>query len=430
MDVVLTKSVTRWAVLGVAVVVSAAVAFTAWRHGQAAYRMGSPNPDDWLRAADEEPSNPENWHILGTYYALDFEHADPPRAISYLKRAVSLDPTSPYDWTNLAEAYESSGDVADAENAFRAAQSAYPISADVAWRFGNFLMRQNRLDEAFREIHQAVAVKPDLAPLAISRCWRSTQDVDRILTSALPPKPDVYWAALDFFVKAKEPQAIMATWHRIIGSGAQFQLPDAFPAVDILIAKGDIDNAKTVWQEALKATQTPPQYAPPESLIWNGGFEHDLLNGGLAWHYEPVQGASLGFDEEAPHSGVRSLRIVFDGTANVDFEALWQNVPVEPNTRYQFQAYVRADEVTTDSGIRFAVNDISPSQPLMPPQFTASTIGTEPWSLDQLDFVTGQATRMLRLIVQRPPSTRLGNKIQGSVWIDDVSLVPLQRTTP
>ena len=428
MDMTLTKPLTRWAVFATALLVSAGTALTGWRHGRAEYHAASRSPDEWLRAAEEEPSNPENWHRLGTYYALDFEHADPPRAISYLQRAVSLDPASPYDWTDLAEAYESVGDVADAEKSFHAAQSAYPISADVAWRFGNFLMRQNRLDEAFREIQQAVTVKPDLAPLAISRCWRSTRDVDRLLGSALPATPDVYWAALDFFVKTSEPDAVTATWHRIVGAGAPFQLPDAFPAVDMLIASGHSDDAKTVWQEALAATHTPPQYAPPGSLIWNGGFEYELLNGGLAWHYQPVQGAILGFDEEAPHSGDRSLRILFDGTANVDFEALWQNVPVEANTRYRFQAYVRADQITTDSGIRFAVIDLSP-QPI-PQQFTSNTIGTQPWSLVDLDFVTGPETRALRVIIQRPPSARLGNKIQGSVWIDDVSLVPLQRGAP
>ena len=135
MNMALTRPIARWAVFGITVLASAGLAATAWRHGRAQYRVALRTPDEWLLAAQEEPSDPENWHRLGTYYALDFEHADPPRAISYLKRAVSLDPSSSYDWTDLAEAYESIGDVADAEKSFRAAQSAYPISADVAWRF-------------------------------------------------------------------------------------------------------------------------------------------------------------------------------------------------------------------------------------------------------------------------------------------------------
>ena len=43
---------------------------------------------------------------------------------------------------------------------FRAAQAAYPISAEVSWKYGNFLLRQDRLTEAYAEIHRAVMVDP------------------------------------------------------------------------------------------------------------------------------------------------------------------------------------------------------------------------------------------------------------------------------
>ena len=68
-------------------------------------------------------------------------------------------------------------------------------------------------------------------------------------------------------------------------------------------------------------------------MIWNGGFEGDLLNGGFAWRYRPQLGADVNWDDQTRHAGGRSLRIDFDGTANVDFQDFWQYVAVRPETR-------------------------------------------------------------------------------------------------
>ena len=102
-----------------------------------------------MRAARWEPANAENWYRLGRYRQLDFENSDLPQAISYYRRATAVDPEPARYWLDLAEAYETVGSTAQAEDAFRKAQQVYPISADVAWRLGNFLLRQGREEEAF-----------------------------------------------------------------------------------------------------------------------------------------------------------------------------------------------------------------------------------------------------------------------------------------
>ena len=71
----------------------------------------------------------ENWYRLGRYRQLDFEHADIPLAISYYRRAVQLNPRSAYYKLDLASALEMSGNTAEADKYFRAAQENYPISA-------------------------------------------------------------------------------------------------------------------------------------------------------------------------------------------------------------------------------------------------------------------------------------------------------------
>lgn len=398
------------------------------RHALAQHWAGSSNPDQWLRAAQLEPSNAENWERLGRYRQFDFEHANLPLAITYYQRAAAIDPKSAFYWMDLASVYETSGKLSQAEQAFRTAQKVYPISGEVAWRFGNFLLRRGRVDEAFRQIHRALVVDPKLTTLAVSRCWQSTQDVDRIVGTVLPDTSAAYWGAMAYFVNARQPDAIMAVWKRIVAKETSFPLRKAFRPLDLLMDTGHAEEARMVWQQALRAAGVAAEHSPQDSLVWNGGFEQKLANGGFGWRYRPVAGATVDFDEGTFHSGSRSLRITFDGSANVDFQNIWQYVFVEPNTRYRFSSYTQTQGVTTDSGVRVVIQDVT--HPQNPRQATPNVVGTQPWALDDLEFTTSADARLLRITVERPPSTLLDNKIRGTVWVDDISLVPEPASGP
>ena len=420
-------STTRWVIFAIIALACSALTVAAAKYAVADYWEQSSNPALWLRAAEIEPSNAGNWYRLGRYRQLDFENSDLPLAISYYERAVRIDPGASSVWLDLGSAYETAGDLARADQAYRKAQEDYPISSQVAWEYGNFLLRQNRTQQAFQQIRRAVSVSPALTPLAVSRCWRGTQDIDQILQFALPATPEAYWGAIEFFVRADLPVPATAVWKRLAADKTSFPISNAFPMLDLLVRSGDAEDARVVWQQALSSAAIAPEYSPAGSLIWNGGFEHDLLNGGLAWQYKTVAGATMSLDQETFHSGNRSLRVVFDGSANVDFSNLWQYVVVEPNTHYRFSVYMRADDLTTDSGIRFEVYDLKQAKMAAT---TTNVVGTQAWTLAQADLTTGRETHLLQIALRRFQSTMLGNKIRGAGWVDDASLVPLPASSP
>jgi len=423
MPILVLKPAVRWLIFAAVVTVAASLGYTAACYGLAAHWAASSDPDLWARAAQLEPSNPENWSRLGRYRQLDLEHSDLPLAISYYQRATSIAPGTASYWMDLGAAYETNGNAQQAEQAFRRARAVYPISAEAAWRFGNFLLREGRVDEAFQQIHDAVSIDPRLTALAVSRCWRSTQDIERILHSVVPEQPEAYWGAIDFLVTANEPQAALAVWNKLMSSKPDFSLARAFPLLDMLIEVGQTDNARAVWEQALSAAGISAGGEPRGSLIWNGGFEQEMLNGGFAWHNQAIDGVQMDWDEQTMHSGKRSLRIDFDGSGNVDFQNLWQYVAVQPNTRYRFSAYFRAQDVTTNSGLRFEIRDVS--TPGNPTQSTPGVTGTQPWLPNEMELTTGSTTKLLRIQLRRSPSDRLVNKIHGTAWVDDVALIPL-----
>jgi hypothetical protein len=416
----------RWAIFAAITIASSVLIIAATKYAVADHWAESMNPALWLRAAQLESANADYWYHLGRYRQLDFENSNLPLAISYYERATRINPGSPSMWMDLGSAYETAGDAGPAEQAFQKAQQDYPISAQVAWAYGNFLLRQNRTQEAFGQVQRAVRADPNLTAVAVSRCWRSTQDINQILDFALPPTAAAYWGAIEFFVQAQEPEAATAVWKRLAALKTSFPVSNAFPVLALLVSSGRADDAQMVWRQALSAAATAPEYEPSSSLVWNGSFEHELLNGGLAWQYKTIAGASMDLDDGTAQSGSRSFRVAFDGTVNVDFANLWQYIIVAPNTRYRFSTYTRAEDVTTDSGIRFEIVDLKQGTRTT----TSNKVGTQPWSLDQIELTTGPQTKLLQIILRRFQSNMLGNKIRGTAWVDNVSLTALPASGP
>jgi tetratricopeptide (TPR) repeat protein len=410
------------------VAIALTVAAVAWlsyagvNHALASHYGASSNPDDWPRASKIEPANAENWYRQGRYRQLDFEHSDLPLAVSYYRRAVQLDPRSAFYKLDLASALEMAGNDAEAEKYFRAAQENYPISAEVSWRYGNFLLRQQRLPEAYAEIHRAVVVDPKFLPLAVSRAWRSNPDVQVLLDQVLPKTPEGDWEALSFLVQARESASALTVWNHLIAQKPPIDWKRLFALTDLLVSQDRFDEAGSVWSHATAAESPALPVAPGGSLVFDGGFETELRDGGFGWRQQDVSGANFDFDDGEKHSGSRSARITFDGTQNLSYEQLYQWVLVVPARRYRFRGFLRTDHISTDSGIRFEIRDLRRTKDL--DVMTPNETGTQPWTMEEIEFTTGPQTHIIQIAVRRMPSARLDNKISGTVWVDDVAILP------
>ena len=412
----------RWLLIFVLFVFAAFISFEAGRLWVAAAYARSSDPADWERAAALEPGNAAHWQRLGRFHQWDFANTDLRRAITEYEHATQANPHSPYSWVELAGAYEMAGNVPRAREAFERAKAAHPISSQVAWNYGNFLLRAAKFPEAFAEIRRAISIDPSLAALAVSVCWRAGADVPRIFAEVVPPHAPAYLDALDFFVRQGDLNLAMDAWARLQNLREPIDLKRALPLVDELIRAGRAEDARRVWQQAVAEAHRNPT-GPKGSLVWDGGFEEDFLRGGFGWRQADAPGVSVSFDQSAPHSGSRALLLAFDGTTNVDFGHVLQYIAVEPSTRYRVQAYFRLDDVSTDSGIHLRVFDLRNPQAL--DLSTPDLTGTLPWTLRELEFTTGPETRLLAITLRRAPSRKLDNKIHGSVWVDDVSLLPI-----
>jgi tetratricopeptide (TPR) repeat protein len=408
-------------------VISIGFGFLAAKVWLAKYWNRSSNPKNWLRAAKLEPGNAEYWRKLGVASELSMQDPSGRTAITDLRRAAKLDPRSADIWADLANAYEKVGNPAEARKAYEKAQADYPISSDIAWRYGSFLLRQGDLAGGFGQIRRALAVDPSLTTSGVAECWEASRNADTVLKDALPHETSYYLAAQDYFLSQKQDDAALVAWNGLLNLQQQLKVQDATPLVNQLIDDHRIPEARKTWQEALDATHWPHQQSDSGSAVFNGGFEYPVANGGFGWREEPVSGVTYDLDRGVAHSGKQSLRVTFDGSTNLDFAQLLQFVPVKPNQRYQFIAFIRTENISTDSGVRFLIYD--PNHASAPRTLTPNIIGTNAWTEVATDVSTGAHTDLLIIALRRIPSEKFDNKLAGTVWIDNVSLVPVEEET-
>lgn len=397
------------------------------RNAFAAHFAESQPPQGLERAIRLEPSDARNWYELGRYWQYNLEDPDAARAIRAFLSSLSYDPHSADTWLDLAAAYESVGNLAAARDAFLHAKKAYPLSPEVSWRYGNFLLRQDELDPAILEMRHAVESDPKFGAEALSRALRANPDLDNVVDRVLPPRADVYLDAIRDQVSDGNIDHALKLWDRLAAIHPHLSLADVFPLVDTLINQKRISEAHRVWDQATNFAGISNLQDPPGSILWDGGFESGVSGGGFSWLIPQSGDPQISFDSQDKHSATRSLRLMFKGRSNANFVGVCHYVALQPLTTYQFSAWVKSASLTSDQGVRFQLSSFGPQggSTILSPEVR----GTQPWTRIELTWVTTKDVQGGQTCLARLPSAD-SEKLQGTAWVDDVAIVPIPPEHP
>jgi hypothetical protein len=135
--------------------------------------------------------------------------------------------------------------------------------------------------------------------------------------------------------------------------------------------------------------------------------------------------AEINFDTQEKYSGKRSLRVSFDGSADIAFYDVCQTVPVEAGTAYELSAWMKSKELTTDQGVRL---ELRPGIPGMNSAMTADVRGTQPWTRFATVWPGAKENQETQVCLRRDQSDQEDNKIRGTAWVDDVALTPIPKS--
>ncbi|HEV2298985.1 MAG TPA: hypothetical protein VGR72_10760, partial [Candidatus Acidoferrales bacterium] len=152
----------RWSFLFLVILAAGEFCFLVARVWVAEQWNESSDPKKWLAAAQLEPGNAQYLEQLALYNELNLEQRDQSKAAKYLQRATQIDPLSERSWLELAALDEARGDFSATRRAYGMAQLDFPVSPDVAWRYGSFLLRQGDLSGGFAALRRAIDKDPSL----------------------------------------------------------------------------------------------------------------------------------------------------------------------------------------------------------------------------------------------------------------------------
>jgi tetratricopeptide (TPR) repeat protein len=416
----------RRLVVALAALTAGVLVFWGIRNALAVYYSGLGTLNGYQKATQLEPENELNWYALGRYWQFNIENPDLNLAISAYHKALALNPRSAGVWLDLASAYESENDINAARTAFLQAKRVYPASADVSWRYGNFLLRQNEKMDGFQEIHHSVEADPTRGLEAFLVCRHVEQDLDLLLDRVLPPVASIYLEVIWQLTDDRQSDQALNVWSKLVALQPKLSTREVFFFVDGLLANRRTIEAKTVWRQAVALMVLPKMQDPPSSLIWDGGFETDATGGGLAWRIQPSRNIMIGYDRKVRHSGMRALRIDFGARENSDFAGVCQRVVVEPKATYELSAWLRTQEIPPGRGIFLKLTESGiPWNQWNQSAITPELAGTNGWTRVSTRWVSSDQSRLAEVCLSRLSGLE-SEKMPVTAWVDDVSLLKLE----
>src|SRR5215469_6869191 len=276
------------------------------RSALAAHYAGLQTRQGYERATRLEPRDFQNWLLLGRYWQYSLEEADTARALRAYDAALSLNPRSADLWSEVGAAYETEGNIAAARDAFLHAKRAYPLSAEISWRYANFLLRQGDVDAAFLEMRRAVETEPKRGAEALSRALSAEPNIDLVMGRVLPPVNDAYTGAIFDQVSEGHTANALAIWNKLAVLHPK-KLPletHTYYLIGALLREKQVGEAQRIWTQAADFAGYGNLPGPADSLLWDGGFESGIFGLGFAWTLPSgIPGVQFSFDTREKHSG-------------------------------------------------------------------------------------------------------------------------------
>jgi hypothetical protein len=379
---------------------------------------------DSLRLATRLNPGNSTYHVqLGRLYQYSITNPRPNEAIQQFQEAVKANPYDPQAWINLAAAHEFQGDTSKAEEDLQHASSLAPNLPAYQWTIGNYFLLHENTQEAFRHLKVVLAGSRQYDHTVFNVAWKASNNAAQILQELIPNSLPAEFSYLNYLVTERRMPEAEALWKRIAAGPNTFDPLEASDYIDTLIKTGRADAAYQAWTDlqGLGLVHRPPG-GPTQNLVTNGNFEDPLLNMGFAWRIQDVHGVYAGPDTATFHSPGHSLSVQFTGKQNLDYHQIFQFVKVSPNHKYELDAFMKTQNITSDSGPRLEVVDAY--DPRVLNKFTPGMTGTSGgWNPLNIEFTTGPKTQVLLVLLVRPPSKADDDTaITGRVWLDDVQI--------
>jgi tetratricopeptide (TPR) repeat protein len=354
---------------------------------------------------------------MALLHEWDIRNINLKQSLHFLKKAIEHNPLEQQYWLNLAKILFRMGEKEASRKALEKAIMVFPTGYQGRWVSGNLLLQLGAVEKAIPHFSYILSHYPNQGYLVYEVLRKAFEDSDFVFEKIVPKDPASTNQYLTYLYEIGDKESAQKVWQKKISLGHQANRGETIQHIEFLIDRGDLSEAFRIWKARLREEGLLlPQGG---DLITNGGFEKEsILGGGFDWKMSRVAGTEVSIDLSNAFEGKRSLKIVFNGKENVDFQHVSQYVALKPDTDYLLKAQVKTRGVTTKSGLKIEILGMGTS--FYKP--SESLTGDQEWKELTVFFRTPAQSRGGLVRFRRERTDKFDRFISGTVWADDVSL--------
>jgi hypothetical protein len=254
--------------------------------------------------------------------------------------------------------------------------------------------------------------------------WRASGEDFNAIKAVASDDPGTSLALAHFLFKQSRVDEAANVFNQI-GREDRLSSPDGPAFLNALISSGHLNLARSAWIQSIsEGGQNNP-------LIWNGGFESEVIKGlsQFDWLIGKSNYAKFKFATGEAHTGRRSLRIDFTGldTTRLGGE-IKQLIVVRPGAHYRLNCYAKADRLITQDGPRVMIKAVTPGAWEVASGPVAC--GQNGWQRLSIEFTapggpTDEA-QALYVTIYRKPKFSYDEPTHGTIWFDDFTLTEVK----
>ncbi len=326
-----------------------------------------------------------------------------------LALATSLRPKDDFLWLELGMARDQIENTEGALVALSQAVEFAPYYAHTHWQRGNLRLRMGQTTEAFDELRDAARSNRDYLPTLIDLAWGLSRG-DVKTTEELAG------------IKTAEERIVFARFFAGRGNGpetyAQYQLvansiteAQRLELVRHLIFQHAYRDAFAIWNKSLSENAT--------SQFKDGGFEDAITfdEVGFGWKVSrESSNVTLSIDTSDKDSGLRSLRVAYNGNSATKVAILSQTIIVKPQQKYRISFSHKSNQIVSGGLPFISVTDLQSNE--MVSKSTSLPQGSTGWQKQSLEFVTSPLCEAIEVKLIRNECQSTPCPIFGIVWLD------------
>ena len=345
-----------------------------------------------------------------------------PLAVAEYEKAVSLSPNDYRFWMDLGAALEQAGNSEKAEKALRQAVKLAPSYSYPSWHLGNLLLREGRYAEAFAELHRASEANELLRPQLFNLAWQVNKDDFEALKSSIGIRPEARAQFSQYLFSRGRFDEGLRFWNTLIETEKRANQSVALSMIDNLMAAKRYHQTVEIWN-----TVAPMDAARAQAgHVIDGSFEEKVAPGSkgvFGWQFQSVSQVQAGIDSTSAHTGNHSFRIHFQVRSRLEAINVSQLVPVQRNTQYDFECYLKTDNLVSAATPVVVIADATDETILASSE--AAPNGNNDWQRISLSFKPGPKSEAVRVKISPTSCAEISIcPIFGTVWYDDFNLKP------